>query len=105
MITVTLQYFDGCPNWQTGHERLQEAIWRVGRDLFVIEAHRIASHDHAVAERFPGSPTFHIQGRDLFADPAAPFGVACRLYSTPQGLAGAPTVEQLVHVLEWALID
>ena len=34
-----------------------------------------------------------------------PLGLTCRLYPTPDGLAGTPTVEQLVHVLEWALIE
>jgi hypothetical protein len=105
MITVTLGYFEDCPNWQVGRARLQEAVWRVGRDLFVVECHLVASHEQAVAAGFGGSPSFHIRGRDLFAGPVAPLGLTCRLYQTPDGQAGAPTVEQLIHVLEWALIE
>ena len=60
MITVTLGYFDACPNWRTGRERLGEAVWRVGRDLFVVELRRVASHDQAVAAGFGGSPSFLI---------------------------------------------
>ncbi len=105
VITVTLGYFEDCPNWQAGRERLQEAIRRVGRDLFVVELRRVASHEQAVAAGLGGSPSFQIRGRDLFAGPVAPLGLTCRLYPTPEGLAGAPTVEQLIHVLEWALIE
>lgn len=53
------------------------------------------------AERlgFRGSPTILIDGEDPFADEAAPVGLACRVFATPDGLRGAPTVEQLVGVL------
>jgi hypothetical protein len=105
MITVTLQYFDDCPHWNTARERLDEAIRLVGRDLFVVALHPIGVQDHAASEEFRGSPTFLIHGRDPFADPDAPVGLSCRLYPTQDGLAGAPTLEQLIHVLEWALID
>ena len=40
-----------------------------------------------------------VDGRDPFADPDAPVGLACRLYRTEEGLAGSPTVEQLLAVL------
>lgn len=105
MITVTLQYFEGCPNLPTARERLGEAISRVGRDLFVVALHRIGNQDHADAEIFRGSPTFLIHGRDPFADPDVPVGLSCRLHPTPDGLAGAPTLEQLVHVLERAPVE
>jgi hypothetical protein len=39
-------------------------------------------------------------GRDRsVAPPAAPICLSCRMYETPDGLAGAPTVEQLVQVM------
>jgi hypothetical protein len=48
---------------------------------------------------FRGSPTVLVDGRDPFADRQAPVGLSCRVYSTPEGLAGAPTVAQLIEVL------
>ncbi len=53
------------------------------------------------AERlgFIGSPTVLIDGSDPFAAPGSPVGLACRLYVTPEGLAGSPTVDQLAEVL------
>lgn len=39
-------------------------------------------------------------GRDPFADPDSPVGLSCRVHRTSDGLAGAPTVEQLAAVLQ-----
>jgi len=57
-----------------------------------------------VAERlqFVGSPTVLIDGRDPFAGAEGTFGLACRVYQTPDGLAGSPTLEQLREALHTA---
>lgn len=99
MIHITLQYFDDCPNWRTGHDRLMEAIQQLGPDRFGVDLRQVGSHEQAVAEQFRGSPSFRIDGVDPFAEDGAAFGVACRVYRTPEGLAGSPTVAQLVEVL------
>ena len=99
MVHITLQYFDDCPNWRTGHDRLLAAIQQMGPGRFDVDLRRIRSPEQAVAEQFRGSPSFHVGGVDPFADDGAPFGMACRVYRTPEGLAGSPTVEQLVEVL------
>lgn len=88
----------------------------------------MAGDKQARALGFPGSPTIRIDGRDLFPPegpapaesparaggpapprgplpyrdllaPAEPFGPTCRVYATPDGPAGAPTVDQLVRAL------
>jgi type IV secretory pathway TraG/TraD family ATPase VirD4 len=53
------------------------------------------------AERlgFIGSPTVLVDGSDPFATPGAPIGLACRVYVTPEGLAGSPTLDQLMEAL------
>ncbi len=43
--------------------------------------------------------TVLVDGVDPFADASAPVGLSCRVFRTPDGLRGAPTVEQLVRVL------
>lgn len=52
-----------------------------------------------VAVGFTGSPTILINNRDLFAIHGAEPGLACRVYPTPDGLRGVPTVEQLLTAL------
>lgn len=103
MITVSLQYFDDCPNWQTARDRLLDAIDRLGWELFVVDLRRITGYEQAVAEGFRGSPSFLVDGRDPFADHHVPVGLTCRSYPTEAGPAGAPTLEQLVQALESAL--
>ena len=52
--------------------------------------------------RFRGSPTVLINGSDPFARESDPVGLSCRVFRTPGGLKGAPTVEMLVDVLKGA---
>jgi hypothetical protein len=49
-----------------------------------------------------GSPTFLIDGRDPFAPPSDGGGLACRLYPTPEGLAGIPALADLRQALKRA---
>ncbi|WP_024286176.1 hypothetical protein [Cellulomonas sp. KRMCY2] len=98
-MTITLQYFDGCPSWRVTDARLHEALAAVGRPDTEIEHVLVSTPEEAEAIQFRGSPTVLVDGRDPFADADALVGLACRLYRTAQGLAGSPTVEQLVAVL------
>ena len=38
---------------------------------------------------------FLVEGVDIFAKPGDGVGLSCRLYRTPDGLAGAPTMQEL----------
>ena len=88
-----MQYFDGCPNWTITEERLA-AIARDHPDVTVT--HRLVeTSEDAEAIGFRGSPSTLVNGIDLFPDPSAPVGLACRLYVTLDGFAGAPTLDQL----------
>ena len=57
-------YFDGCPNHEALLSHLREMLVRTG---FSAEIHlrRIASDGAAQRERFLGSPTVRINGRDV----------------------------------------
>ena len=98
-LTVTVLYFDDCPNWRAADERVREALTRAGRDDVRVEHRLVATAEEAEAVSFRGSPTVLINGHDPFADPDAAAGLSCRVYRTQAGLAGAPTVEQLLAVL------
>ena len=92
-MEITLQYFDGCPNWEILDHRIAEALH--GRTDASIIRQRVGTTEEAVRLGFHGSPTILIDGIDPFAEPSAPVGLACRVFRTPNGLAGSPTLEQL----------
>ena len=52
---------------------------------------------------FTGSPTILINGIDPFAQPQQTPGLACRLYPTPDGPAGVPSLPELRRALQLAL--
>ncbi|NMM22057.1 MAG: thioredoxin family protein [Phycicoccus sp.] len=92
-MDITLLYFDDCPNWRVTDERLA-AIAAERADLKVTR-HLVDTPEEAERVGFHGSPSILVDGVDLFAEPDAGVGLSCRVYRTPQGLAGAPTMEQL----------
>lgn len=98
-MTVVVQHFNGCPHWLTALDRVEQAIEAIRSPRPQVEVQLIASDEEAAAAGFRGSPTILIDGVDPFADDAAPVGLSCRVYRTLDGLAGSPTVEQLVDML------
>lgn len=89
--TIEILYFDGCPN----HERLVERLPGLLESAGIaanIELRRVADEETAAAERFLGSPTVRVNGRDI--EPAAAqredYGLKCRIYRTETGLTGMP---------------
>ena len=92
-MDITLQYFDGCPNWKVTRTHL-ETLEAEGIDMSVT-LHLIDTPELAAAANFRGSPTVLIEGNDPFADPDAPVGLSCRVYRTDKGYVGSPTLEQL----------
>lgn len=95
-MQVTLQYFDGCPNWQVTDERLQALATELD---FQITYQKVETPEVAQERQFRGSPTVLVDERDPFAEGNEPVGLACRIYRTPEGPAGAPTVAQLRKAL------
>ncbi|GLL03772.1 hypothetical protein [Dactylosporangium matsuzakiense] len=56
----------------------------------------------AEAVRFGGSPTFHVNGADLF-DARATGALSCRIYTTAAGISGVPGVASLTTALRQRL--
>lgn len=92
-MEIVLQYFDGCPSWKIAQERL-DAI-AAERPGITVTRRLVEMVDQAERVGFHGSPSILIDGVDPFAAPDAGVGLACRIYQTPDGRAGAPTLEQL----------
>ena len=92
-MDVSLLYFDDCPNWKLADQRLAAIV--IERPAVVVTRHRVETVDEAERLGFHGSPSILVDGVDVFAEPGAGVGLSCRVYRTPDGLAGAPTMEQL----------
>ena len=98
--TIEILYFDGCPN----HERLVEhlpGILEAGGIAANVELRRIADEETAVAERFLGSPTVRVNGRDIEAAAAEreDYGLKCRIYRTETGVTGMPPDELILAAI------
>ncbi len=98
-MEVRLLYFAGCPNWELADQRVRAAMHEVGLPPSALTLESVETPEQAEELGFRGSPTVLVDGEDRFAEPGAPVGLSCRVFRTPDGLAGAPTVEQLVAVL------
>jgi hypothetical protein len=98
-VRLSVLYFADCPNWRDAGHRLRQALDELGRpdvqDSFVA----VRSEAHAAAVGFAGSPTFTLDGVDLFGLAPAAGGLTCRLYATRGGLGGVPEVADLVAAL------
>lgn len=96
-MKVTLQYFEGCPSWQTADGLLRQLAAEHGFD---IDRQLVDTPEAAEELSFRGSPTVLIDGRDPFANGDEPVGLSCRIYQTPDGSAGSPTLDQLRAALD-----
>jgi hypothetical protein len=98
-VHVQLLYFDGCPHWMVMEERLRQALDLL--DLPAAIEHRLVeTQEEAEHLQFRGSPSMLLNGTDPFGSPSTPIGLTCRVYPTPHGPAGSPTLDQLVGALD-----
>jgi hypothetical protein len=66
----------------------------------VVDFRLLSTPDEAARTPFAGSPTISVNGEDLFPSEGRTSELACRIYFTPGGLAGLPTVRQLIEAIE-----
>ena len=92
-MDVTLLYFDDCPNWKVADANLR--ILMAERSDVLLTRHRVETSEEAERVGFRGSPSVLVDGIDPFAEADAPVGLSCRIYQTPGGAAGSPTLDQL----------
>jgi hypothetical protein len=83
-MTIEILYFEGCPNHEGLRERLP-ALLKVARIATEPTLREITTQQDAERERFLGSPTLRVNGRDVepAADDRADYGMKCRIYRTP----------------------
>ncbi|MEP7136265.1 MAG: thioredoxin family protein [Chloroflexota bacterium] len=93
-MKIELLYFDGCPSWQSGLKILQSALKTNGLDVSV-DLVQVLDNDDATRKKFLGSPSFRVNGVDLWNEERDMYSMSCRLYATPEGMKGSPTVSML----------
>lgn len=101
-VRITVQHFNGCPHWLDTVERIERVVDADGIAA-EVRLQLVNSQHAAEALNFRGSPTVLVNGVDPFADPDSPMGLLCRVYTTPDGLAGSPTASQLSEAIAAAL--
>jgi len=89
-MTIELLYLDGCP----GHERILPRLRQLARQRGgQLVLRPVNTPEDAERERFLGSPTVRVDGRDV--DPGAgvrsDYGLKCRIYrSADHGQSPVP---------------
>jgi hypothetical protein len=97
-MEIDLFYFDGCPSWQSGLENLKTALEAEGLEVD-INLVQVEDDAEAACLEFLGSPSFRLNGVDLWPEERRRYNLSCRVYATSQGMRGAPTVEMLCEKL------
>ena len=103
---IEFLWFEDCPNQAATRELLAEVVAELAPGTPIDD---IDATDPAVAtdQRFAGSPTIRIDGRDVdpaFEDPGD-YTPRCRLYWTDDGLKGRPERSLIVDALRAGLSD
>ena len=82
-MTIELLYFDGCPSHEQILPRLRQLARQRGARLVLRP---IDTPEAAERERFLGSPTVRVDGRDVDPDAAgrSDYGLKCRLYRSAE---------------------
>jgi len=93
-MQIELFYFDGCPSWEGALENLKAALAAENMEA-EIRLVMVEDDDEAARLKFLGSPSFRVDGADWWPEERKRYNLSCRVYATPQGMRGAPTVEML----------
>ena len=81
---VELLWWEGCPSYEQALAELQEAMSQAGLDPASVDVRHVDTEDEATRERFTGSPTIRIDGRDV-QPTDEPAGLTCRIYRLRDG--------------------
>ena len=98
-MKLELLHIDQCPNSASAHKLLEEALTALDHADTEIHMRLLKSASDIEGTGFAGSPTITVNGTDIFPDGAPSTDLACRIYMTPNGFAGLPTMDQLTSAL------
>jgi hypothetical protein len=84
--TIELLWWEGCPSYPDAIEQLRQVLREEELDPEAFDMRQVETDEQAQAERFPGSPTIRIDGRDPVPPPdGEPFTLTCRVYRLRDG--------------------
>jgi hypothetical protein len=89
-----IHYFNSCPSWKKARDLVREILDEMGIED-EIKMKRIETDEEAKKSEFPGSPTIRLDGKDIFPVSHTDYALGCRVYQTPDGFQGLPTMEML----------
>lgn len=100
---IEFLFWEGCPSHERALSQLRAELefQEIAADqLRLIE---IKSETDALRERFIGSPTIRVDGKDLFEPGDTPYGLDCRVYFKRDGRASPlPDPEDLRDLIAQA---
>jgi hypothetical protein len=82
---VEFLWWEGCPSHERALAELRDAMLAVGLDPGSVEVRHVGSEEEAARERFAGSPTIRVAGRDVQPPVDEPAGLTCRVYRLRDG--------------------
>lgn len=104
-MRVEILHIEDCANWEEATLRVRNALAVTGHEDATIITTTLRTQEDAERVAFAGSPTITVDGDDLFPTDGRTTDLACRIYVTPSGLAGLPTVSQVTEAIRHRRID
>jgi hypothetical protein len=86
---VELLWWAGCPSWEQACRLVRAEMAAAGFDPDRLEVRELRTDREAERERFPGSPTIRVDGRDVQDPGGEPIGLSCRVYRLRDGRISA----------------
>jgi hypothetical protein len=86
---VELLWWRGCPSAQPAIELVREEMERLGLASSALSVREVRDQADAERERFVGSPTIRVDGRDMQDPGDEPLGLTCRVYRLADGRVSA----------------
>jgi hypothetical protein len=104
-LQIELLWWRGCPSWPQARALVREEMARAGLDPETLIEREMLVDADAESERFIGSPTIRIDGRDI-ADPGSnPIGLTCRVYRLRDGrISALPDPADIADALRAATV-
>ena len=85
-MRIELLWWEGCPSTGKALEELKWALAEEGLDPEAVELREVTTDEDARRERFFGSPTIRVDGRELLPPgEGEPVGLSCRVYRLRDG--------------------
>ena len=95
-MMIEVLFFDGCPNHGPTLDLAREVVAELGLDAEIREV-RVETPEEATRERFLGSPSVRVNGKDIErgARGRTDYALSCRMYRG----GGVPPRELLLAAL------